>query len=81
MAEPFKNTPPAPEDKGEMTAQNIAAALAGAAGPAGAVVVSDADAGGKPADGGLTEEEVEAELEETEIELEVDIAEGGSTQI
>ena len=29
MAEPFKNTPPAPEDKGEMTAQNIAAALAG----------------------------------------------------
>jgi rubrerythrin len=29
MAEPFKNTPPAPEDKGIMTAQNIAAALAG----------------------------------------------------
>jgi rubrerythrin len=29
MAEPFKNTPPAPEDKGAMTAQNIAAALAG----------------------------------------------------
>src|SRR5665647_331536 len=29
MAEPFKNTPPAPENKGEMTAQNIAAALAG----------------------------------------------------
>jgi rubrerythrin len=29
MAEPFKNTPPAPEAKGEMTAQNIAAALAG----------------------------------------------------
>ncbi len=29
MAEPFKNTPPAPEDRGEMTAQNIAAALAG----------------------------------------------------
>jgi len=29
MAEPFKNTPPAPEDKGVMTAQNIAAALAG----------------------------------------------------
>jgi len=29
MSEPFKNTPPAPEDKGAMTAQNIAAALAG----------------------------------------------------
>ena len=29
MAEPYKNTPPAPEDKGVMTAQNIAAALAG----------------------------------------------------
>ena len=29
MADPFKNTPPAPEDKGAMTAQNIAAALAG----------------------------------------------------
>jgi rubrerythrin len=29
MAEPFKNTPPAPEAKGEMTAANIAAALAG----------------------------------------------------
>ena len=29
MAEPYKNTPPAPEDKGDMTAQNIAAALAG----------------------------------------------------
>lgn len=29
MAEPFKNTPPAPQAKGEMTAQNIAAALAG----------------------------------------------------
>ena len=29
MAEPFKNTPPAPESKGEMTAANIAAALAG----------------------------------------------------
>ena len=29
MAEPFKNTPPAPEDKGVMTAQNIAAAFAG----------------------------------------------------
>jgi len=29
MAEPYKNTPPAPEDKGAMTAQNIAAALAG----------------------------------------------------
>ena len=29
MAEPFKNTPPAPESKGAMTAENIAAALAG----------------------------------------------------
>lgn len=29
MAEPFINTPPAPESKGEMTAANIAAALAG----------------------------------------------------
>jgi len=29
MAEPFKNTPPAPEDKGAMTAENIAAAFAG----------------------------------------------------
>jgi rubrerythrin len=29
MADPFKNTPPAPEEKGVMTAQNIAAALAG----------------------------------------------------
>jgi rubrerythrin len=29
MAEPYKNTPPAPEDKGAMTADNIAAALAG----------------------------------------------------
>jgi rubrerythrin len=29
MAEPFKNTPPAPEDRGEMTKANIAAALAG----------------------------------------------------
>jgi len=29
MAEPYKNTPPAPEAKGEMTAANIAAALAG----------------------------------------------------
>ena len=29
MAEPFKNTPPPPENQGEMTAANIAAALAG----------------------------------------------------
>jgi rubrerythrin len=29
MAEPYMNTPPAPEDKGVMTGQNIAAALAG----------------------------------------------------
>ena len=29
MAEPFKNTPPAAEDNGAMTAENIAAALAG----------------------------------------------------
>jgi rubrerythrin len=29
MAEPFKNTPPAPDDHGAMTADNIAAALAG----------------------------------------------------
>ena len=29
MAEPFKNTPPPPEAKGEMTAANLAAALAG----------------------------------------------------
>ena len=29
MADAFKNTPPAPEDNGAMTAQNIAAALAG----------------------------------------------------
>ncbi len=29
MADPFRNTPPAPEDKGVMTAQNIAAAFAG----------------------------------------------------
>ncbi|NLE22895.1 MAG: rubrerythrin family protein [Actinobacteria bacterium] len=29
MAEPFKNTPPAPDDRGEMTKANIAAALAG----------------------------------------------------
>jgi rubrerythrin len=29
MAEPFKNTPPAPDDTGAMTAENIAAALAG----------------------------------------------------
>lgn len=29
MADPFKNTPPKPEDKGAMTAENIAAALAG----------------------------------------------------
>jgi rubrerythrin len=29
MAEPFKNTPPPPEARGEMTAQNVAAALAG----------------------------------------------------
>ena len=29
MAEPFKNTPPAADAKGEMTAANIAAALAG----------------------------------------------------
>lgn len=29
MAEPYKNTPPAPEDNGQMTAANIAAALAG----------------------------------------------------
>ena len=29
MTEPFKNTPPAPESKGEMTAANVAAALAG----------------------------------------------------
>jgi rubrerythrin len=29
MADPFMNTPPAPESKGEMTAQNIAAAFAG----------------------------------------------------
>ena len=30
---------------------------------------------------GLTEDDLEAELEETEIEAEVDIAEGGSTQL
>jgi rubrerythrin len=29
MSDPFKNTPPAPEDKGAMTAENIAAAVAG----------------------------------------------------
>ncbi len=29
MAEPFINTPPAPEDKGAMTAENVAAAFAG----------------------------------------------------
>jgi rubrerythrin len=29
MTEPYKNTPPAPDDKGAMTAQNVAAALAG----------------------------------------------------
>ena len=29
MAEPYKNTPPAPEDKGAMTAENLAAAVAG----------------------------------------------------
>lgn len=29
MAEPYVNTPPPPEDKGVMTAQNLAAALAG----------------------------------------------------
>lgn len=29
MTEPFINTPPAPENKGAMTAQNVAAALAG----------------------------------------------------
>ena len=29
MGDPYKNTPPAPEDKGVMTAQNIAAAFAG----------------------------------------------------
>jgi rubrerythrin len=29
MTEPFVNTPPAPENKGAMTAQNLAAALAG----------------------------------------------------
>ena len=29
MAEPFKNTPPAPDDTGAMTAENLAAALAG----------------------------------------------------
>jgi rubrerythrin len=29
MADAFKNTPPAPEDKGAMTAENLAAAVAG----------------------------------------------------
>ena len=29
MTEPYMNTPPAPQDKGAMTAQNIAAAFAG----------------------------------------------------
>jgi rubrerythrin len=29
MSDPFKNTPPTPEDKGAMTAENIAAAVAG----------------------------------------------------
>ena len=53
-----------------------AAVLAGAAAGGGAGV---ADAGA--AAEGLSDDDLEAEVEETEIEAEVDIAEGGSTQI
>jgi hypothetical protein len=60
--------------RGETAAVKVAPAVPAAAvaggtlGATGAVVA------------GLSEDEIEAELEETEIELEVDIAEGGSTQ-
>jgi O-antigen/teichoic acid export membrane protein len=55
-----------------------------ATGPAIPAVAADA-AGATAApfgpEGALTEDDLEAEVEETEIEAEVDIAEGGSTQI
>jgi O-antigen/teichoic acid export membrane protein len=54
-----------------------------AAVPAAAVATAGVAAGAAPAAaaGGLTEDDLEAELEETEIEAEVDIAEGGSTTL
>ncbi len=59
-----------------VTAAVPAAALAGAA-STGAASIPD----GHSASEALSEEELEAELEETEIEAEVDISEGGSTQV
>jgi len=55
-----------------------AAALAGA-GLGGAI--AGAAPGDRASDGELTPDDEEAELEETEVEAEVDIVEGGSTQL
>ena len=52
------------------------AALAGASGAVGGMVDAGAATGAA-----LSDDDLEAEVEETEIEAEVDIAEGGSTQI
>ncbi len=57
------------------TAVPVVAAAAGGAAGAGAAATPAA------ATSELTEDDLEAELEETEIEAEVDIAEGGSTQL
>ena len=70
------------------TAAVPAAAVAGA-GSSGAVAQSPPDAAGdaeaseeaRRSPDELTEDDLEAEEEETEIEAEVDVAEGGSTQI
>jgi O-antigen/teichoic acid export membrane protein len=59
-------------------AATIAGATAGSAGAADAGAERTADAAAVEA---LSEDDLEAEVEETEIEAEVDIAEGGSTQI
>ena len=58
-----------------------AAALAGAGLPVTGTAPSDLTYEDRTAEDELTPDEVEAELEETEIEAEVDIAEGGSTQL
>jgi O-antigen/teichoic acid export membrane protein len=67
---------------GAPAATTRTAAAAGATVPAVAAAVAGAGAAATAGpDGGLTADDLEAEVEETEIEAEVDIAEGGSTQI
>ncbi len=70
---------PAAAVAGEVAAAEAAGATDPVTGALAAAGATDAAAGDRA--GALSEEQLEAEEEETEIEAEVDIAEGGSTQI